>query len=97
MSNLENDAALPAKFVAGIAAHINEDHRNEMLLLAHRLAGQTWATDAALQNADKNGVELKVMAGERVALVRVAFEQPIDKTTDFRPAMQALLMRAHQT
>lgn len=97
MSNLENDTALPAKFVAGIAAHINEDHRDEMLLLAHRLAGQAWATDATLQNADKSGVELKVMAGERVALVRVAFEQPIDKTTDFRPAMQALLMRARQT
>jgi putative heme iron utilization protein len=94
ITSVNLDDEFPAKFVAGIVAHINDDHRAEMLAIAHALAGQTWATEATLQHANKRGLDLVLKAGERVELVRVAFDAPLKKTTDFRSATVKLVERA---
>ena len=90
------ELAFPDKFAAGIVAHINEDHRREMLELAHGLAGATWAAEAELAGIDKGGLNLLLRNGGREEPLRVAFAAPSDKTTDFRPAVAGLIQRARQ-
>jgi putative heme iron utilization protein len=87
---------LPANFLAGVISHINEDHRAEMLAIAHVLAGQAWATDAALQHADKLGLDLLLTAGERTEQTRVLFDAPCKKSSDFRNATIKLIERAQK-
>jgi putative heme iron utilization protein len=84
----------PAKFVAGIVAHINEEHRRELVDLAHGLAGQTWVIEAALSHIDKAGLDLQLLARGREETLRISFDAPLDKTTEFRPAVAALIQRA---
>ncbi len=93
---MSDDAEFPAKFVAGVVAHINQDHAAEMLAVAHGIAGQAWATEATLQHADKNGLDLALRVGERVEIVRVPFAAPLVKTTQFRVAVIVLIQQAHK-
>ncbi|GAB4108663.1 MAG: hypothetical protein OHK0022_60440 [Roseiflexaceae bacterium] len=86
----------PAKFVAGIVAHINDDHRREMLDLAHGLAGQGWASDATLLHADRLGLDLLLHAEGREERLRVAFDTPLEQPNQFRPTLIALIQRARQ-
>jgi hypothetical protein len=94
MSEPDTHDEFPAKFVAGIVAHINEDHAGEMLAIAHGIAGRTWASEASLQHADKRGLDLVLKADGRMEIVRVPFDAPLNTTTDFRPAVIALIARA---
>lgn len=94
MSELDTNDELPAKFVAGIVAHINEDHAGEMLAIAHGIAGRAWATTAMLQHADKRGLDLVLKADGRMEIVRVPFNAPIEKTTEFRPTIIAMIAQA---
>lgn len=84
----------PEKFVAGIVAHINEDHRREMLDLARGLAGQTWALDAELLHADPLGIDLLLRAGDRAERLRVPFDAPLERPNQFRPTLIELIGRA---
>jgi putative heme iron utilization protein len=86
--------ALPVQFVAGVVAHVNDDHAADMLLIAHNIAGQTWATQALLQHTDKRGLDLLVRDGDREARVRVPFDAPVEKTSDYRDAVMTLVARA---
>ncbi|MCG8347137.1 MAG: class I SAM-dependent methyltransferase [Chloroflexales bacterium] len=88
--------AFPEKFVAGVVAHINEDHRREMLDLAHGLAGQNWASEASLLHADKHGLDLLLHAADREERLRVTFDEPLERPNQFRPALIALIQRARQ-
>lgn len=86
----------PDKFVVGIVAHINDDHRREMLELAHGLAGQSWASDATLLHADKRGIDLLLHGADRAERVRVPFDAPLEQPNQFRPTLIALIQRARQ-
>jgi putative heme iron utilization protein len=88
--------AFPEKFVAGVVAHINADHRREMLDLAHGLAGQNWASEASLLHADKHGLDLLLRAADREERLRVTFDEPLEQPKQFRPALIALIQRARQ-
>lgn len=86
----------PEKFVAGIIGHINEDHRRELLDIAHGIAQVGWADDASLQHFDKEGLDIALTGDNRRQIVRVRFDTPLSKTTQFRPAMIALIGQARQ-
>jgi putative heme iron utilization protein len=94
MKELEMAAAVPEKFVAGVVAHINEDHQAEMLDLARGLAGEAWAHDAQLLHADPHGLDLLLRADERSEQLRIAFDAPLERPNQFRPALIALIARA---
>lgn len=86
--------AFPAKFVTGVVNHINEDHRREMLDLAHGLAGQHWAGDAELLHADPGGIDLLLRTAGREEQLRVVFDPPLERPDQFRPTLIALIARA---
>lgn len=86
----------PQKFVAGVVAHINEDHGDEMLALARGLAGQHWAEQAELLHADPRGIDLLLRGAGREERLRVAFDAPLERPNEFRPALIALIGRARR-
>lgn len=84
----------PEKFVSGVVAHINADHRTEMRDLAHGLAGQTWAEDVELLHADPRGIDLLLRTEHREERLRIAFDTPLERPNQFRPALITLIGRA---
>lgn len=86
----------PEKFVTGIVSHINEDHRGEMLDLAHGLAGQYWASDAELLHADPRGLDLLLRTAGREERLRLPFDAQLEQPNQFRPTLIALIARARQ-
>ncbi|OAN48582.1 hypothetical protein A6A03_07345 [Chloroflexus islandicus] len=91
---MSDEHNLPATFVSGVIAHINHNHRQELLDLAHGLANQRWAEEADLLSVDRHGIALTLRAEGRVALVRFTFDRPIEKPNQFRPALIALIEQA---
>jgi hypothetical protein len=84
----------PAKFVEGIVAHINEDHRDDLLDIARGIGRQDWPSDAWLLHADMRGLDMMLSAEGREEKLSVAFDAPLSMTTQFRPAMIALIRLA---
>lgn len=93
----EDNPALPAKFVAGICAHVNEDHRFEMTLIASRLLGCTDATDAYLVDIRRDGFSLEVVEGGTRRKVDYGFERPLCGPADWRPSIIEIIGRARDT
>ena len=86
----------PPKFVEGIVAHLNAEHQSELLVIAHGIAGQSWAQAATLRRVDKLGLDMALSAPAEEKDVRVLFDAPLETTVQFRPAMIALIQRAQQ-
>jgi caffeoyl-CoA O-methyltransferase len=84
------------KFVAGIVAHLNEEHRRELLALAHGLAGQIWATAAEALTLEPTGLGLLLRNAERAEELSIPFEPPLERPNQVRPALIALIGRARQ-
>lgn len=82
------------KFIAGIVGHLNEDHRRELLDLAHGLAGQTWVTEAEAATLDTMGLGLLLRDGERSEQLRISFEPPLERPNQVRPTLISLIWRA---
>jgi caffeoyl-CoA O-methyltransferase len=81
-------------FVAGIVAHLNEEHRRELLDLAHGLAGQLWATEAEALTLAPTGLGLLLWNAERAEELPIPFEPPLERPNQVRPALIALIGRA---
>lgn len=91
-----NSIKFPEKFVNGIVTHINEDHRAEMLLVAHGLMDQTWATGAMILDLDKTGFRLQLENSSKQEVVTYTFETQLEKTTDWRPTLISLVGQARE-
>jgi putative heme iron utilization protein len=91
---MAHDYQLPQQFVDGIVAHINDDHIQDMLDIAHGLAGCAWAQAATLVHIDTRGIILQARADERSEHARVEFDTVITAPPQFRRAMIELCRRA---
>lgn len=89
-----NQPTFSEPFVAGVVAHINTEHRAEMLDLARGLAGCMWAEEATLLHADPHGIDLLLGGAGREERLRLAFDLPLEKPNQFRPALIGLISRA---
>ncbi|MCH9673636.1 MAG: DUF2470 domain-containing protein [Gammaproteobacteria bacterium] len=67
---------MDAQSVAGIIAHMNEDHADAVVLYARHFAGVD-ATDAVLVGFDELGLEIDCGTGEDRRRVRVDFAEPV--------------------
>jgi putative heme iron utilization protein len=86
--------AFPKKFITGMVKHINEDHRAEMLQLAHGLAGATWADEAEATHADTHGLDLLLHAADREEPLRIPFDPPLEQPNQFRPMLIGMIGQA---
>jgi len=74
--------------------HLNDDHADALLAIAHTLAGHPDATSARCTGLDRRGIDLTVQTPRGRAPARVAFAEPLDDSAQLRAATLALTRRA---
>ena len=72
-------AAEPDPVAAGAAyaiEHLNDDHADALLLMAHALGGHPDATEATCVRIDRYGLDLRLQTPRGIAETRIAFAEP---------------------
>jgi putative heme iron utilization protein len=96
-SGADYAAASPDPVAVGAASavtHLNEDHADALLVIAHALAGHPDATAARCTGLDRRGLDLTVDTPRGRAPARVAFPDVLDDGAQLRAATVALTRRA---
>ena len=75
-------------------AHLNEDHGDALLDMAHALGGCPEATAARCVDADRSGLDLIATTATGEVEVRVPYDEPIDGPEGLRKATVRLAQRA---
>ncbi|WP_067539538.1 HugZ family pyridoxamine 5'-phosphate oxidase [Nocardia crassostreae] len=76
--------------------HVNEDHADALLDMAHAFGGYPDATAATCERADRYGLDLRVQTPRGVAVTRVGYFAPIDGIGELRDATVQLAHRARE-
>ncbi|MBF6210088.1 DUF2470 domain-containing protein [Nocardia puris] len=90
----EPDPVVPASGRA--VAHLNDDHADALLDMAHAFGGYPDATEAVCERADRYGLDLRVRTPRGVARTRVGYAQPIASAGELRAATVDLAHRARE-
>jgi len=75
-------------------AHLNKDHSDALLAIARELGGTRGAVSVYCTGIDRYGIDLSCTGAGQSAAARVAFDEPLQKAADVRPATVALAKRA---
>lgn len=75
-----------ATLAAGAVAHMNEDHRDAMILIVRHQAGLE-AQDVEMLGLDRYGYDLSAVTGEGTVRVRLPFRTPVATSEEVRKAM----------
>jgi putative heme iron utilization protein len=76
-----------------IIRHMNADHRDALLLIAHRFAGEV-ATEALMTAVDRLGFHLRLKTGDRVHGRRVAFLREAASKDEARAILMEMVREA---
>jgi len=90
-------AAVPdplAPHAAAILAHMNDDHRDTMLLYTHAFTKARDATSASMTGVDRYGFEMSVDTPAGARPIRLGFAQTIATPDEARRELVALAKRA---
>jgi heme iron utilization protein len=90
--NAEPDPIAPG--AQAIIEHMNEDHRDTMLLYCRTLSKATDTEDAQLVGVDRYGFEMSALTQEGPRPIRLAFSKPLANAHQVRDEMMALAKRA---
>lgn len=70
--------------------HLNADHADSLVAMAHKLGGFPDTTEALCTGADRYGLDLKVHTPRGVAYTRIGYPRPIDDISELRAAATEL-------
>jgi putative heme iron utilization protein len=73
MSSNKEGAPLNDKLLAKIAAHLNEDHLDDMLACAKAMGNLDWAEQATVVGLDGAGINLEVSSSDKKQSLRLEF------------------------
>lgn len=94
----EPDPIRPAS--EGIIEHMNDDHADAMVDMAHGLAEAPWVESASMFEVDRYGFDLRATGKKEgdptTESLRIDFDSPLDDPGQARQAMIALVERARQ-
>ncbi len=88
----EPDPAAPV--AAKVAAQINKDHPEGLLVIAREFAGARGAVSAFCTGIDRYGIDLSCTGAGQSAAARAPFDEPLQAAADVRPAALELVRRA---
>jgi putative heme iron utilization protein len=77
--------------------HLNDDHADALLVIAHALGGYPDATAAKCSGIDRHGIDLALDTPRGHAPSRVAFPTALTDSSQLRAATVELTLRAHAT
>ena len=84
-----------APFADGIIQHMNEDHRDSMVVMAKSYNGIE-ATDAEMTSVDRLGFNIRVVTAEGMKGSRIAFPDPIDSMNRVRKVFVDMVKTARE-
>lgn len=84
----------PADVVAAVCRHMDDDHRDDALLICRTLGGQPAATQVRTVGVDTEAMDFVVTVDGRPTPVRVPFGRPISQRPEIRTAVVELARRA---
>lgn len=90
----EPDPTAPA--AAQAVAHLNDDHADALLAMAHGLAGHPDAVAARCARIDRYGLDLRVDTPRGTATARVGFAAPVGRADGLRAATVELARRSRR-
>lgn len=85
-----------APFAAGAVEHLNADHADACLLMAHHLGQRPDAETAEATAIDRYGLDLLATGPNGAGRVRLGFDEPVSTPDGLRAATVALTRRARQ-
>jgi heme iron utilization protein len=95
-SDYESAAPDPlAGAASGILAHMNADHEDAMILLAHSHAGVE-ATQATMTSVDRLGFTLRLKTNEGMKGVRINFPREVATQTETRTVLVEMVRQGRQ-
>ncbi|MEM7208652.1 MAG: DUF2470 domain-containing protein [Pseudomonadota bacterium] len=78
----------------GAVEHMNDDHRDSILLYAQFFGGADWATEAYLLDLDSLGMDIRASSEQQAETLRVAFDPPLTSAAQLRPRVVAMSQQA---
>ncbi len=82
-----------AETSAAILRHMNEDHADALVLLAHA-AGESEAQSATMTAVDRLGFHVRLQSGERVHGARIAFPREVRNSAEVRAVLVEMVRAA---
>lgn len=82
-----------AGYAIGILSHMNADHAEALVLLAHA-AGETGVEAATMTAVDRLGFHLRLRSGERVHGARIAFPREVRNNGEVRTVLVEMVRAA---
>lgn len=84
----------PPDVVAAVCRHMDDDHRDDALLICRTLGGQPSATAVSTVDVDTEAVHFSVQVDGEQVPVRVPFAAPVTERAELRHAVVELHRRA---
>ncbi len=78
----------------GIVEHMNEDHRDAMVLLCENMSKATSTSDATMTSIDRYGFEMLAVTKQGDKKIRLAFKEEVSTPDDARMALVSLVKKA---
>jgi len=82
-----------AESSAGILQHMNADHAEALVLLAHA-AGESGVESAEMTAIDRLGFQLRLRSGDRVHGIRIAFPREVRNSQEVRNVLVEMVRAA---
>jgi len=84
-------------YAADIIEHMNEDHRDAMVILCQKLSKASDTTDATMISIDRYGFEMSAMTNDGDRPIRLAFDNQVSDSDEARVEIISLVKRARST
>jgi hypothetical protein len=94
MSNSKSSsqgAPLREKLLANIAAHLNDDHRDDLLACAKVKGKLDWAEEVTVTSLDGTGIHLDVRGGGKRQSLRLEFPSEVHGVLGLRSALETMI------
>ena len=80
-----------------IIEHMNDDHRDAMVILCKKMSKAVDTTDAVMVSIDRYGFEMSAVTAEGERPIRLAFDNQASDSEDARKEIITLVQRARKT
>ncbi|MBJ63810.1 MAG: hypothetical protein CMB55_03305 [Euryarchaeota archaeon] len=81
-------------YAEDIIEHMNDDHRDAMVILCQKMSKATDTTDASMVSIDRYGFEMSAVTAQGERPIRLAFDNQASDSEDARKEIITLVKRA---
>lgn len=79
-----------------IIEHMNDDHRDAMVIMCQKMSQAVDTTDATMVSIDRYGFEMSAVTSDGDRPIRLAFDNQVTDSEEARKEIIALVQRARK-